>query len=87
MTKPIFAYAKIKAQTSSTVSAQMITALFALQRLYNPTTSLILNIKFLTIFCGCTVQFELDLVRNPDDRFSYDVTYMLYNNVKYLFTC
>ena len=23
----------------------------------------------ITIFCGCTAQFVLDLVRNPEDRF------------------
>ena len=35
-----------------------------------PLLSQIRNFKPLAIFCGCTTQFVMDLVGNPDDRFS-----------------
>ena len=33
---------------------------------------LIRNFKPLVIFCGCTAQFVLDQVGNPEDRFSHE---------------
>ena len=33
--------------------------------------------KPLAIFCGCTDQFVLDLVRNPEDRFSHVVALVI----------
>ena len=32
--------------------------------------------KSLTIFCGCTAQFVLDLAQNPVDGFSHDAAQM-----------
>ena len=31
--------------------------------------------KLLVNFCGCRAQFVLDLVRNPEDRFSHDANH------------
>ena len=31
-------------------------------------------VKPLAIFCGCTVRFVSDLVVNPEDRFSHDMS-------------
>ena len=33
------------------------------------------NVMPLAIFCGCTARFVLDLVGNPEDRFSQDMTH------------
>ena len=41
-----------------------------------PLLSKSLNFKPLAISCGCTAQFVLDLVKNPEDRFSHDVAHM-----------
>ena len=45
------------------------------------TTPLLSKSKFqdsiLTIFCGCTAQFVLDLVRNFEDRFSHDAAHIV----------
>ena len=35
-----------------------------------------------TIFCGCTVQFVSDLVRNPEDRFSQDAVPMVLGSMR-----
>ena len=41
------------------------------QRLcFRYTDTTIRNFKILAIFCGCTAWFVLDLVGNPEDRFS-----------------
>ena len=37
------------------------------------------NFKPVAIFCGCTAWFVLDLVRNPEDRFSCDMAQLQYN--------
>ena len=29
-------------------------------------------------FCGCAVQFESTLVKNPEDRLSHDVAHMIF---------
>ena len=47
------------------------------QRLCFRYTSLIKNFKPLTSFCGCTARFVLDLVGNPEDRFSYKKAHMI----------
>ena len=36
-----------------------------------------LNFKSLAIFCGCTAGFVSDLVRNPKDRFSHNLAYII----------
>ena len=40
-----------------------------------------LNFKPLAIFCGCTAQFELDLVGNPKYRFSRDTPHICFTEV------
>ena len=34
------------------------------------------NYKHLAIFCGYSVRFVLDLVGNPEDRFSHDLAHL-----------
>ena len=36
------------------------------------------NFKLLAILCGCTAWFVLDLVGNPQDRFSHDEAHMIH---------
>ena len=59
--------------------------LLSLHRLYNPSTFKILNSKPLTIFCGCTAPFVLDLVGNLENRFSHDVASI--RLIQHLFVC
>ena len=62
-----FAYAKKELLISCAVTTQLISAfVFATW----------LNSKPLAIFCGYTAQFVSNLVRNPEDRFSQDVTHI-----------
>ena len=42
----------------------------------NPQLPKSVNFKPLAIFCGCTAWFVLDLVRNPEDRFSYETAHI-----------
>ena len=39
-------------------------------------TTPILPISSLWSFCGCTERFVLDLVENPEDRFSHDAAHI-----------
>ena len=66
MRKPFFLHVRKQ------VIWQLISALFSLHRLYNPSTSYAGNFKPLAIFCGCTARFVSDLVGNPQDRFSHN---------------
>ena len=66
MRKPVFfAYVKIKAQISCVVTAQLINFFVFAHPLPKP----------LANFCGCIAHFVLDLVRNPEDRFSHDMAH------------
>ena len=63
-----FAYRKIKAQISCAVTKQLISVfVYALWIL--PKSKIF---KPLAIFCSCTARFVLDLVGNPEGRFSRD---------------
>ena len=46
-----------------------------------PATFLIHYFKFLTIICGYTAQFVLDMVGNPEDRFSDDAAHTYFNQL------
>ena len=35
-------------------------------------STILRDLKALTIFCGCTARFVYDLVGNPEDRFFHD---------------
>ena len=71
-----FAYAKTKTQISCVVTAQLICAfVFAIR---NPSTTVIRNFKPLAIFFGCTALFVLDLVGNPEDRFSHNEAHLVH---------
>ena len=90
MGKPAFyIYAKPKAQISGAVTVQLINAfVFATQNLIVQFIySLNPNFQPLNFFCGCTARFVLDLVRNPEDRFSHDTAHFMYcQNDRYLFS-
>ena len=53
---------------------------------YTDSTIPLLHFKPLTIFCGCTARFVLDLVGNPEDRFSQNEAHTIVTASKlYLF--
>ena len=76
MRKPAFAYAKTKTQIGCAVTAQLISAFVFATRIV--TSLFFLNPKFQAcshlrpIFCGFKAQLVLDLVGNPEDRFSHN---------------
>ena len=66
----IFAYAKTKAQISFAVTAKLISAFVFATRIVQ--FFFFLSPKFQASFCDCTGRVVLDLVGNPEDRFSRD---------------
>ena len=72
MRKPDFAYAKTKTQISFAVTAKLIRAFVFATRIVQSLSFSFLNFKPLAILCGCTARFVLDLVGNPEDRFSHN---------------
>ena len=65
----IFVYAKTKAQISFTVTGKLISAFVFAAGI--ALFIFFLNPKFqASSFCGCADRFVLDLVGNPEDRFS-----------------
>ena len=75
MRKLDFAHVKTKAQISCAVIAQLISAFIS----YSTNTQ---NFKLLDIFCSCSGRFMLDLVRNPDDRFSRITAHLVHGDKK-----
>ena len=70
MRKPIFAYAKTKAQISSVVTVLAFVLASLIAQSYQ-------NFKPLALFYGGTAQFVSDQVGNPEDRFSRDTSHIL----------
>ena len=73
MRKPAFCICENKA------ADQLHSNCAADQRLCFPFTFYIRNFKPLAIFYGCTARFVLDLVGNPEDRFSHDAARLNYS--------
>ena len=81
MRKPVFAYAKTKAHISYLVTVQLISIF-----VFATCTSIVQSLYFLqpkfqaslAFFCGCTSRCLLELVRNPEDRFSHDKAHLVY---------
>ena len=65
---------------SFAVTVKLISALFSLLGLYNPST---FKSEILSLFCGCTARFVWDLIRNPrpffSQRFSHNEANILFN--------
>ena len=70
MRKPAFCICENK-------DADQLRGVTSLHRWYNPSTSYIRNSKPLANLCSCTVWFVLDLVENPEDRFSHNEAQMI----------
>ena len=66
MRKPVFVSAKTKAQISCAVIVQQISAFHLLSKS-----------EISSLFYGCTDRLMMDLVRNPEDRYSLNVAYIL----------
>ena len=68
MRKPVFAYAKTKAQITCAVTARLVSAFVFAAKIMQS----LFFLKSLVIFCGCTAKSVSDLAGHPGDRFSRD---------------
>ena len=65
MRKPAFCICKNKVQINVQLISTFVFCCIDSTMTLLPSTSSMQNFKPIAIFCGCTVKFVLDLVRNP----------------------
>ena len=77
MRKPAFCICENKDADQLRSNCAADQRLFSPYGKYNPSSTEVRNFKPLAIFCDCTARFVLDLVRNPEDRFSHNEAHLI----------